>query len=121
MSKELLEAANRLLDQGMGAIDRPPWVAKAVMHMAVHIKNTVHADDDEPVTEEWLVSEFDADKGAGEYINRWCIHDDSFPIFVERSWKEPNVWIAHIDDEYFPIDIHARVQVRALVRMCHKL
>lgn len=53
MSKELLEAATRLLDGGMGAIDRPEWVAKSVMAMARHILATVYADDDEPITDAW--------------------------------------------------------------------
>jgi len=74
-------------------------------------------DDREPVTEDWLKLEYKSEQTEFG----WCIEHDSFPVFLMRSWKHPDVWVARIDDDPFPIDIHARIQVRSLVRLCQEL
>lgn len=51
---ELHKAAKRLLEDGMGAIDRPLWVAKAVMALARNYLAHNQADDEATVTKEWL-------------------------------------------------------------------
>lgn len=54
MTSELRKAAERLLEHGMGAIDRPPWVAKATMDLARAYLAANLADDDEPINAAFL-------------------------------------------------------------------
>lgn len=56
MTNELREAVERLLNEGMGAIDRPLWVAKTVMALAREYLAEHCVDDGEPVTDEWLLT-----------------------------------------------------------------
>jgi len=54
-TNELRAAAERLLNDGMGAIDRPPWVARAVSELAKVWLAEHPADDSERATPEWVV------------------------------------------------------------------
>lgn len=87
------------------------------------------SDDKQPITEEWLQSEFNAecdDSDAERKWRRnsrwWRIDHDAFPLLFERHADYPEVWSCYVDyRKRFPVDIHVREQVRLLVRMCHEI
>jgi hypothetical protein len=124
-SDELLDAAeerDRLADENAGlaavvaslqedlAFEQQDYNRKATEN--AELKRRL-ADDERPVTEDWLRS-----VGAEDTPMHWTFSDASWPLFMVRSNARQDAWVAHLGEDRWPIDIYTRGQVVALLRQC---
>lgn len=74
-----------------------------------YLSSIAQQDRKEGPSEDWLKS-----KGFEwvEALGSWFLDpEECFPLLIARSATYPNVWVAHIDDTPWPIDLWTRGQI----------